>query len=104
MSSRKALYESSMLLPLGAEEDDELTSGFETVGVGRGTATDEDEITGFGFDLGSAVSRRTRTDAGTCLSYQFHKRLDNNFFHFKIVKTIYPIQSVFFPKKVIFYP
>lgn len=67
MSSRKALYESSMLLPLGAEEDDELTSGFTTVwGTGRGATIEEVEMEGFGFDFGSAVSRRTRTDAGTC--------------------------------------
>lgn len=66
MSSKKAVYESSMLCAFGA--DDELTdSDFTIVGpdvpetvleVGPGTA-------GFGFVLDTAASLLTRTDAGT---------------------------------------
>lgn len=64
MSSKKAIYESSMLCPFGADDkltDSDLTTVDadvpETVaGFGRG---------GFGFDFGTAVSLLTRTDAGT---------------------------------------
>lgn len=63
MSSKKAVYESSM--PFGTVEDELTTSGFTTVGVtGRGAATAV-ETAAFGFDFGTADSRLTRTDAGT---------------------------------------
>jgi len=69
MSSKKAVYESSMLGAFGA--DDELTdSGFTIVGPSvTGTVLDVDTDTvdtgGFGFVLVTAVSLLTRTDAGT---------------------------------------
>ena len=65
MSSKKAIYESSMLCVFGAEG--ELTiSGFTIEGAGPGlmdAATVETD--GFGFPFGIAVSLLTRTDAGT---------------------------------------
>jgi hypothetical protein len=69
MSSKKAVYESSMLGAFGA--DDELTdSGFTIVGpsvTGTVLAVDTDTVDtgGFGFVLVIAVSLLTRTDAGT---------------------------------------
>lgn len=64
MSSKNAIYESSILCFFGA--DDELTnSGFPTIGaVGRdGAAVVDGE--GFGLDFGAASSLLTLTDAGT---------------------------------------
>jgi len=69
MSSKKAVYESSMLGAFGA--DDELTdSGFTIVGpsvIGTVLEVDTDivDTSGFGFVLVIAVSLLTRTDAGT---------------------------------------
>lgn len=65
MSSKKAVYESSMLGALGAEN--ELTdSGFTILGTGAETALDVGVDTGgFGFVLAATASLRTRTDAGT---------------------------------------
>lgn len=64
MSSKKAVYESSMLLDFGA--DDELVeSGFTVVGAAGLMATAVVEVTAFGFGLGIAASLLTRTEAGT---------------------------------------
>lgn len=64
MSSKKAIYESSMLCPLGA--DDKLTdSGFTTVGPDVPATVVVFDCDGFGFGFGIAVSLLTRTDAGT---------------------------------------
>lgn len=63
MSSKKAVYESSMLF--GAGEDELTTSGFTTVGVAGRGATTVVGTAGFGFDFGTTDSRLTRTDAGT---------------------------------------
>lgn len=64
MSSKKAVYESSMLCAFGA--DDELTdSDFTIVGPDvPGTVLGVGNV-GFGFVLDAAVSLLTRTDAGT---------------------------------------
>lgn len=68
MSSKKAVYESSMLGAFGA---DELTdSAFKIVGPGvtetvLDVDTDTVDTDGFGFVLVIAVSLLTRTDAGT---------------------------------------
>lgn len=64
MSSKNAMYESSILCFFGA--DDELTnSGFPTIGAaGRdGAAAVDGE--GFAFAFGTAISLLTLTDAGT---------------------------------------
>lgn len=69
MSSKKAVYESSMLGAFRA--DDELTdSAFKIVGPGvtetvLDVDTDTVDTDGFGFVLVIAVSLLTRTDAGT---------------------------------------
>lgn len=64
MSSKKAVYESSMLCAFGA--DDELTgSGFTIVGAGVLETIVEVDTAGFGFVLVIEVSLLTRTDAGT---------------------------------------
>lgn len=64
MSSKNAIYESSILCFLGADE--ELTnSGFptiEAVGMDGAAAVDGE---GFGFAFGAAISLLTLTDAGT---------------------------------------
>lgn len=65
MSSRKAIYESSILCDLGPDvvavsgfAADVTTEGLETEAIAGGCD--------FGFALGAAVSLLTRTDAGTC--------------------------------------
>jgi len=64
MSSKKAVYESSMLGAFGA--DDELTaSDFTIVGPDVPETVLEVDTAGFGFVLLIAVSLLTRTDAGT---------------------------------------
>lgn len=63
MSSRKALYESSMLCPFGA--DDDFTGSGLTKGVTDWVGADVVGSDGFGFDFGAAISLLTRTDAGT---------------------------------------
>lgn len=64
MSSRKAIYESSMLGAFGA--DDDTVSAFTTVGPdATETVVVEVDNEGFGFGFGIAVSLLTRTDAGT---------------------------------------
>lgn len=65
MSSKKAVYESSMLGALGAD-DELIDSGFTIVGPGVETGLDVRVDTGgFGFVLAVMASLRTRTDAGT---------------------------------------
>jgi len=64
MSSKKAVYESSMLCAFGA--DVELTdSDFTIVGSDVPDTVLEVDTAGFGFVLLIAVSLLTRTDAGT---------------------------------------
>lgn len=64
MSSKKAIYESSMLCPFAA--DDKLAdSDFTTTGADVPTTVAEFDSDGFGFGFGIAVSLLTRTDAGT---------------------------------------
>lgn len=64
MSSKKAVYESSMLCAFGA--DDELTvSGFTIVGPDVPVTVLEVDSDGFGFVLVVAASLLTLTDAGT---------------------------------------
>lgn len=67
MSSKKAVYESSILCGFGCAADELTDSCLTTAGAaaaGRvGPATDE--TTGFGFPFWTAVSLLTRTDAGT---------------------------------------
>lgn len=64
MSSKKAVYESSMLCPFGA--DVEFTgSDFTIVGPDVPGTVLEVGNDGFGFALAIAVSLLTRTDAGT---------------------------------------
>lgn len=66
MSSKKAVYESSMLCAFGAEEDELADSGFTIVGpVVPETVVLEVDSVAFGFVLAAAVSLLTRTDAGT---------------------------------------
>lgn len=67
MSSRKAVYESSILCDLGPDvvaisglAADVRTEGLETEAIAGGCD--------FGFALGAAVSLLTRTDAGTCFN------------------------------------
>lgn len=66
MSSKNAEYESSMLLAFGPD-DCEAESAFPTmIGLGEGRGAGFAVIKcGFGFDLETAVSLLTRTDAGT---------------------------------------
>lgn len=65
MSSKKAIYESSILCGFGA--DDELAdSGITMVGAAGWVAVAVTETDGFGFAFGAAVSLLTLTDAGTC--------------------------------------
>lgn len=63
ISSKNAMYESSILCPFGA--DDEVDSGFTMVGATGLAFTVVVDSKGFGFALGAAVSLLTRTDAGT---------------------------------------
>lgn len=64
MSSKKAVYESSMLCVFGA--DDKLTdSDFTIVGPDVPETALEVDTAGFGFVLDIAASLLTRTDAGT---------------------------------------
>ena len=64
MSSKKAIYESSILFVFGA--DDELAdSGFTMVGAAGWVAAAVTESDGFGFPFGAAISLLTLTDAGT---------------------------------------
>lgn len=64
MSSKKAIYESSMLCGLAA--DDEVDgSGFMIVGAAGCVAAVVVETDGLGFAFGAAVSLLTLTDAGT---------------------------------------
>ena len=62
MSSKKAVYESSMLCAFGADDDELTDSGFTIVG-GPETVLEVD-IVGFGLDFATAFSLLTRTDAG----------------------------------------
>lgn len=66
MSSRKAMYESSILCNLGA--DVVAVSGFPADVTAEGLVAGPiaAEGCGFGLAFGAAVSRLTRTDAGTC--------------------------------------
>ena len=65
MSSKKAIYESSILCGFGA--DDELAdSGITMAGAAGWVAVAVTETAGFGFAFGAAVSLLTLTDAGTC--------------------------------------
>lgn len=64
MSSRNAMYESSILCGFDADDEPE-DCCFATAGATTGRL----EVVGvvvFGFALGSADSLLTRTDAGTC--------------------------------------
>jgi len=63
MSSRKAIYESSMLLPFGA--DDEFADSGLTGGVADRVGAAVVGSEGFAFAFGAAISLLTRTDAGT---------------------------------------
>lgn len=64
MSSKKAIYESSMLCPFGA--DGKLTgSDFTTVGAEVPETVAEFDTSAFGFGFGITFSLLTRTDAGT---------------------------------------
>ena len=70
MSSRKAIYESSMLC--GFEADDELVASVftrEAAGFEAATVVESD---GLVFAFGAVISLLTRTDAGTWI--QIHKR------------------------------
>ena len=58
------MYESSMLCPFGADDDELTASGFTIVVAGL-EATIVVETAGLGFDFGAFISRLTRTDAGT---------------------------------------
>lgn len=87
MSSKNAIYESSMLGGLGADEEGwasllmRVTEGFEMDGVDDCCC-----CTTFGFGFGRADSLLTRTDAGTCnnlkqngpLTLQNSRRLNNS--------------------------
>lgn len=68
MSSKKAVYESSILCDFGADEEELTVSGFiTTVGAAAGLLVAATAVERMGFDLGFgvAVSLLTRTDAGT---------------------------------------
>lgn len=64
MSSKKAIYESSILWDFGAD-DELIDSGFTVVGAVGLVATAVVEVPAFGFDLGMTASLLTRTEAGT---------------------------------------
>ena len=64
MSSKKAVYESSMLCAFGADDDELTDSGFTIVGGPETVLEVEVDIVGFGLDFATAFSLLTRTDAG----------------------------------------
>lgn len=90
ISSKNAIYESSILCGFSADEEFAV-SCFTTVGaaVGR-VAAATDERDGFGFDFGIADSLLTRTDAGTCIQVKKKKDSDERtakqFKYFKIIQ------------------
>lgn len=59
------MYESSILCPFGATDDELTASGFAIGGAGGLEAITVVEGVGLGFDFGAVISRLTRTDAGT---------------------------------------
>ena len=65
MSSKKAVYESSMLCAFGADDDELTDSGFTIADPDVPETVLEVDNDGFGFVLVIAVSLLTRTDAGT---------------------------------------